>query len=155
MDFNTYQQEAAKTAKYHTTKALSKLEKFLMDGGDFSGIYGQFWSEHEDDTLSDLVRQVRKELSLGYLLTAAYGEGGELANLIKKYLRGDPIANNEGAVTDELKDKITLELGDQFWYLARICSELNLSMEEVARRNIEKLADRKDKGTIKDDGRVR
>jgi len=38
------------------------------------------------------------------------------------------------------------------WYIAQICTELNLSMEEVAKFNLEKLFSRKERGVITGSG---
>ena len=44
------------------------------------------------------------------------------------------------------------ELGDVLWYVSNCCSELGLSMGDVAQGNIDKLFDRKDRGVIQGDG---
>lgn len=71
------------------------------------------------------------------------GESGEIANKVKKVMRGDPGADFSG-VPDEL--------GDVLWYLAAIASDLGVSLEDVARENIEKLFDRRARGVIKGSG---
>ena len=38
------------------------------------------------------------------------------------------------------------------WYLAQICTELDLSMQEVAEANLTKLFSRLDRGQIRGDG---
>jgi len=43
-------------------------------------------------------------------------------------------------------------LGDVLWYLAQVCTEINLSLDEVAEANIAKLLDRLERGVIKGDG---
>ena len=58
------------------------------------------------------------------------GETGELVDLLKKHV-------HHGHELDVLKVK--KELGDVLWYLAMLCEELNLSLDEVAQMNIEKL----------------
>ena len=44
------------------------------------------------------------------------------------------------------------ELGDVLWYVANLCSDLEISMEEVAIKNIEKLQDRKERNVIHGSG---
>jgi NTP pyrophosphatase (non-canonical NTP hydrolase) len=48
--------------------------------------------------------------------------------------------------------EIAKELGDVLWYLSQIATELNLSLEQVAQLNIEKLFDRETRGVIKSEG---
>jgi NTP pyrophosphatase (non-canonical NTP hydrolase) len=61
------------------------------------------------------------------------GEAGELADYIKK-----EVGHNH---TSDL-DHIAKELGDVLWYIASVCDEYGLSMQDVASRNIEKLRKR-------------
>ena len=74
------------------------------------------------------------------LLNAALGicgEGGEVADLIKKNIaHGHPLDI----------DEIGKELGDELWYIQELCTLLGLNMEEVAKANIEKLKRRYPEG---------
>ncbi|HOX10903.1 MAG TPA: nucleoside triphosphate pyrophosphohydrolase family protein, partial [Candidatus Moranbacteria bacterium] len=69
------------------------------------------------------------------------GEAGEVAEKIKKVIR-----DKEGIIDDATREEIKKELGDVLWYLSQIASELNLSFDEVAEFNIEKLASRMERG---------
>lgn len=75
------------------------------------------------------------------------GEAGEVAEKIKKVIR-----DKEGVVDDEKKKEIEKELGDVLWYVSQLASELGLSLEEVAEKNIEKLYSRMDRGKLGGDG---
>ena len=77
-------------------------------------------------------------------------EAGEVAGKIKKIFR-----DKAGVIGDSDRDALKQELGDVLWYLTQICTELDLTLEEVAAANIEKLASRKERGTIRGDGDVR
>lgn len=85
--------------------------------------------------------------ALTYVTLGLTGEAGELANKVKKLLR-----DKGGAVT--LKDKIELqyELGDCLWYVSQMAKELGFNLEAVARRNVEKLQGRAERGTLKGSG---
>jgi len=75
------------------------------------------------------------------------GEAGEVAEKIKKIIRDE---NNQ--LTLKTKDKLKKELGDVFWYLANLATELNISLEDIAKENIKKLQSRKDRNKIHGDG---
>jgi NTP pyrophosphatase (non-canonical NTP hydrolase) len=47
------------------------------------------------------------------------------------------------------------ELGDVLWQLARAAKELNMTLEDVAVMNIQKLTDRKERNVIKGNGDIR
>ena len=61
------------------------------------------------------------------------GEAGEVADLVKKMTA-------HGHEWD--KDKLADELGDVLWYLAEAASALEMSLNEIARLNVEKLIKR-------------
>ena len=43
-------------------------------------------------------------------------------------------------------DHVTKELGDLLWFIAEYCTDLNLGLEDVMERNIEKLRARYPEG---------
>lgn len=83
-----------------------------------------------------------------YTALALCGESGEYAENIKKAIR------DEGYLMGQLVDKISVErrekaideLGDVLWYVAGNATELGITLEEVAKRNIKKLKHRKKYG---------
>jgi NTP pyrophosphatase (non-canonical NTP hydrolase) len=85
--------------------------------------------------------------NLYYPVLGLGGETGEVLNKVKKVMR-----DNDGKVTDELREILKSELGDVLWYVAALASELKLDLDEVARANIEKLFSRKERGVIKGSG---
>jgi len=74
-------------------------------------------------------------------------EAGEVAGKIKKIFR-----DKNGVIGEEEREALKGELGDVLWYLAQICTELGLSLDEVAEHNIAKLFDRLERGKIGGDG---
>jgi NTP pyrophosphatase (non-canonical NTP hydrolase) len=77
-------------------------------------------------------------------------EAGEVAGKVKKIFR-----DKGGQITPEDRDALKKELGDVLWYLAQICTELDLTLEEVAQANLHKLFSRLERGTIKGEGDTR
>jgi len=75
------------------------------------------------------------------------GECGEIAEKIKKIMR-----DNSGIVSLESKDEIKKELGDVLWYVAALCSELGLKLNDVTEFNINKLRSRKERNLLHGDG---
>lgn len=74
-------------------------------------------------------------------------EAGEVAGKVKKIFR-----DRGGVITPEDREALKYELGDVLWYLAQICTELDLTLEEVAAANIEKLFSRLERDAIRGDG---
>lgn len=70
------------------------------------------------------------------------GEAGEVANKVKKMLRDD--AENKAAVA--------AELGDVLWYVAALCRDLGVELEDLARANLDKLNSRKERGVLGGNG---
>ena len=83
---------------------------------------------------SEARRTIRRELTEDQrLLDAAAGlaeEAGEvLAHVRKHLLQGRPLD----------RDALALELGDALWCVAITADTLGISLEDVARRNVDKL----------------
>lgn len=74
-------------------------------------------------------------------------EAGEVLGKIKKLFRDD-----QGELTLERKADIKKELGDVLWYLTQVATELDISLEELAEANLEKLLSRKERGALTGDG---
>ena len=73
------------------------------------------------------------------LLTAAVGisaEGGEFMEIVKKMLfQGKPW-------TEDNKKHLIIELGDVMWYVMQACAALDVSLDDVVARNVDKLKKR-------------
>ena len=74
-------------------------------------------------------------------------EAGEVAGKVKKIFR-----DKDGVIGEAEREALKGELGDVLWYLAQVCTELDLSLDEVAEHNIEKLYSRLERGKIGGDG---
>ena len=74
-------------------------------------------------------------------------EAGEVAGKIKKIFR-----DQKGQITEEDRQSLKNELGDVLWYLTQICTELGLTLEEVAETNIPKLSSRQERGKLRGSG---
>lgn len=70
------------------------------------------------------------EIMLVWNAIGLAGEAGEVADDVKK-----AVFHRAGVDRDVLKK----ELGDVLWYVAALCTKLDVSMSEVMERNIAKL----------------
>jgi NTP pyrophosphatase (non-canonical NTP hydrolase) len=70
-------------------------------------------------------------------------ESGEVLGKFKKLLR-----DKKGILTDEDKAEIIKEIGDVLWYVVAVSHLLGYSLEDVARKNNDKLLSRKDRGVL-------
>ncbi len=74
-------------------------------------------------------------------------EAGEVAGKIKKIFR-----DKGGIISEADRQALKAELGDVLWYLAQVSTELGLSLDDIAVKNIAKLLDRQARGKIQGDG---
>ena len=74
-------------------------------------------------------------------------EAGEVAGKIKKIFR-----DRGGQISEADREALKGELGDVLWYLTQICTDLGLTLEEVAETNLDKLFSRLERGQIQGDG---
>ncbi|NBU34231.1 hypothetical protein EB118_09150 [bacterium] len=90
-----------------------------------------------DDPVLELLQQV---LGLG-------DEAGEVQAIFKKWVR------DQGSDLHRLDtENVKKELGDILWYIAVVAHDLNIPLEDIAKQNIAKLADRKSRGTLRGSG---
>jgi NTP pyrophosphatase (non-canonical NTP hydrolase) len=75
------------------------------------------------------------------------GETGEISEKIKKIIR-----DRNNIIDENTRQELAKELGDVLWYLAQLATELNLSLEDIAKLNIEKLASRQQRGVLHGNG---
>lgn len=86
---------------------------------------------------------------LDFITLALCGETGELAEKVKKLLRGDY------ELTPEVRELMAKELGDILWHVARVASILDYNLSDVVRLNNEKLTLRRTENKIKGNGDTR
>jgi NTP pyrophosphatase (non-canonical NTP hydrolase) len=77
-------------------------------------------------------------------------EAGEVAGKIKKIFR-----DKGGEFGDADRAALAAELGDVLWYLAQVATELDLSLDDIAQHNLDKLMSRLERGKIGGDGDTR
>lgn len=81
--------------------------------------------------------------NLVYPVLGLAGEAGELAGKLSKAIRDDG-----GEVHPERREALVDELGDVLWFVAQVATELQVGLDEVARRNLDKLAARRERGVL-------
>lgn len=89
------------------------------------------------DTYQELAARTRiypEKYNVIYTTIQMAAEVGELASLIGKRLRKDQPLQD-----DDLKAKAKDELGDVLWYVAMLARDFGLSLNEIAKQNIQKL----------------
>ncbi len=131
MNFTEYQRRAVQTAIYPPD---SKVNYTSL------GIVGEIGEVAEKVLDLDDVYAERKVLQMAK-------HGGKLANQVKKIIRDD-----DKTITPERQAAIRKEIGGVLWYLAALCYDLDISLDDVATENLEVLADRAERGVIQGDG---
>ncbi|MEM3211771.1 MAG: nucleoside triphosphate pyrophosphohydrolase family protein [Candidatus Micrarchaeaceae archaeon] len=104
------------------------------------------FSEYQDKASTTAIYPKQLTGGVYYAAIGLAGEVGELLNKIKKIAR-------DNAPID--KDAIAGELGDVLWYVSQMATELGIEMDDVAKHNLEKLSDRKNRGKISGNGDYR
>jgi len=104
--------------------------------------YGSY-QEQSRRTYSD----IKTDDPIVYPTLGLINEAGEVAGKIKKIFR-----DRNGEITEADRQALKDELGDVLWYLTQICTNLGLTLEEVAEANLDKLFSRQARGVIGGDG---
>ena len=99
------------------------------------------------DTYQELAGRTRNktlspEMELGNYSLGLPCEAGEVGDIMKKHIyHNHPLNTNE----------VIKEMGDTLWYMANLCTLLEIDLSEVAERNIEKLKKRYPNGFSQED----
>ena len=108
--------------------------------------YEQFVDAVTSDSSKDFVALAdrmgeldRQGACIERLTTAGIGlaaESGEFLEIVKKMVfQGKPW-------NDDNREHLIIELGDVMWYVANACMALDISFDEVIKRNVKKLEKR-------------
>ena len=81
------------------------------------------------------------------LVFGILGESGEVAEKFKKLIR-----DRQGKISEEDRQEILKELGDILWYINSVAHLLGSNLEEVANKNLQKLASRKERDALHGSG---
>lgn len=96
-----------------------------------------------------------------YPFLALAEESGEVMGKLAKYVRKhnasttSALHNAAFSLDDEdltLYHGLVKELGDVLWQVQACCHELNISLNDLAAKNLDKLAERSERGTIVGEG---
>lgn len=94
-------------------------------------------NEYQKLAMTTLNKELNKKEVLINAVMGLCGESGEAVDLVKKHLF-------QGHELD--KEHLAKELGDVAWYLAEIAYVLDVDLETVLTKNIEKLKNRYPEG---------
>lgn len=93
------------------------------------------------------------ETKVTYPLLGLTGEVGELCNKLKKVLRDRGATQlSIHVIPKVVMDEVEGEIGDIMWYVAALCTDLGLDLNELCKANLDKLFSRKERGTLKGEG---
>ena len=94
-------------------------------------------NEYQKLAMTTLNKELTKPDMLLNSVMGLCGESGEAIDILKKHMM-------QGHSLD--RDHLIKELGDIAWYLAEAATALDISLEEVMERNLEKLRRRYPEG---------
>lgn len=105
------------------------------------------FSEYQTQALTTAINHPDELMDKTIWVLGIVGEAGEVVEKWKKL-----VAYRDGVITDEDVEELKKELGDVLWYIALFADSLGLSLDDIAKLNLEKLASRKARGVQKGAG---
>lgn len=125
MELNEYQEKAMTTCTPSSRNFSYMILNLMGELGEFSG---------------KVAKAIRKQ--------QASIEGSELIPFVPV----NEFVSQNKKITDEEFCELQLEAGDILWQLSGLCKVMGWTLEEIAQKNIEKLADRKKRNVIIGEG---
>jgi NTP pyrophosphatase (non-canonical NTP hydrolase) len=107
------------------------------------------------DSYQDQAMEFAKYQSKLYPFMALSEEAGEVAGKVAKVLRKEGMEGfmaKAGDITGPLYHDLVKELGDVLWQVAACATEMGITLDQIAYRNLEKLHDRQRRGVIVGEG---
>lgn len=105
------------------------------------------FDDYQKQSLTTAIPHPDEQMSKTIWAMGVAGEAGEVLEKWKKI-----IAYQKGKMSEAERQEIAKELGDVLWYIAVFAHSLGLSLEDIAKQNIEKLQSRKKRGVTKGSG---
>lgn len=100
-------------------------------------------SEYQQKALKTAI--FPKDYAIIYPALGLAGEAGEVADKVKKIVR-------DKNTSDQMKRDIAAEIGDCLWYCAVLANDLGFDLAQIADGNLQKLADRQQRGVLQGSG---
>ena len=107
------------------------------------------FKEYQEEALKTATYKDENQAIVACLLGLT-GEAGEVAEKFKKHIRKEGLSLD--VFTLGFIDSVAKEIGDVLWYVAALSHYLGIDLEHIAKLNIKKLNDRKERGVIQSEG---
>lgn len=105
------------------------------------------FNEYQKRALTTVISEGNEFNDLLHWVLGINGESGEIAEKVKKIIR-----DKSGRVSAADKQDLAREIGDVLWYLAVFAHHLGIEFDKVAKDNLSKLADRRERGRLQGSG---
>lgn len=99
-------------------------------------------------TRPDFTYGAGNDMGLLYAALALNGEAGEVAEKVKRIVRGD----YKGMSVDEVRAKVQGELGDVLYCVCMVCAEMGLDLNDVMLSSVMKFESRLKRGVLQGEG---
>jgi len=116
------------SSKFDRIKYKVRIDRLIMSDLNFIS--------YQERAKGTAKKPAKDELTTRVL--GLVGEAGEVAEEFKRYYRSGKLN----------KEAIIKELGDVLWYISAISDLLEIDLETVAKKNLEKLESRKERDVI-------
>lgn len=101
-----------------------------MIANDLEVIIVNAFDQYQENAKRTLNTEIEEQYKFANLGMGLAGEAGEVCDYLKK------VVFHEHQLDQE---KLCDELGDVLWYLANLAAAVDVSLSEVAKKNVEKL----------------
>lgn len=119
-----------------------------MYGNDYQRMMSAIYKQTRPGFTYGAGGDYRDDMGLLYAALALNGEAGEVAEKVKRIIRGD----YESMSIDEVRTKVQRELGDVLYCVCMVCAELGLELNDVMLSSVRKFESRLKRGVLQGEG---
>ncbi len=101
------------------------------------------FDEYQKQAKKTMVIEINPLMDQTLWVLGINGEAGEIAEKWKKI-----IAYDNAKISTTRKSELAKEMGDVLWYLSAFATSLDLSLQDIAENNIQKVHSRMNRGAI-------
>lgn len=147
---NIYENENSKFIVYSDFEDIKNaIDDFFANYNEENYLFSNLTFNQYGEFTGETAIYPDRGQNIIYPTLGVVGEAGEVAEKVKKFIRSGKDLKD---MDNEFKDGLKKEIGDVLWYLSELSFNLGFKFADIARSNLLKLFDRKERNVLHGEG---